>query len=125
MGRPLAALLGRNADPERRRRLDEAVESLAGGIGWLLNARYGYGGPEVTYQGDPSAASAELGHALRRLAADDCLAVVESVTGGERRAEEIRSIASDAPIIQPFFWRRLAIGMAILAGLAFVILRRR
>lgn len=125
MGRPLVSFLYRDDDPRRRQRLDEAVNRLAGGIGWLLNARYGYGGPEVTYQGDPSAASAELGHALRQLVAEDCLALVESVTSGQRRAEEVRSIASGPAIIHPLFWRRLALGTAVLAGLAFVLLRRR
>jgi creatinine amidohydrolase/Fe(II)-dependent formamide hydrolase-like protein len=125
VGRLLVSLLSRDGDPERRARLDEAVDGLAGGIGWFLNARYGYGGPEVTYEGDPAAASAELGQALRQLVVEDCLAIVESVTSGQRRAEEVRSIASDAVIIHPLFWRRLALGMAILAGLVLALSRRR
>lgn len=125
VGRPLVSLFYRDDDPERKQRLDEAVDSLAGGIGWLLNARYGYGGPEVTYQGDPSAASAELGHALRQLVAEDCLAMVESVTSGQRRAEDVRSIASGPAILHPLFWRRVALGTAVLAGLAFALLRTR
>jgi creatinine amidohydrolase/Fe(II)-dependent formamide hydrolase-like protein len=125
VGRPLVSLLNRDDDPQRSKRLEKTVDSLAGSIGWLLNARYGYGGPEVTYHGDPSAASAELGHALRQLVAEDCLAMVESVTSGERRAEEVRSIASGPAIIHPLFWRRLAMATAVLAGLAFVLLRRR
>ena len=125
VGRLFTLLLSRGGDPERRQQLDEAVDSLAGGIGWFLNARYGYGGPEVTYQGDPSAASAELGHALRQLVAEDCLAVVESVTSGERWAEEVRSIASSAAIIHPLFWRRLALGAAVLLALALLRPRAR
>jgi len=125
VGRPLVSLFYRGDDPERKQRLDEAVDSLAGGIGWALNARYGYGGPEVTYQGDPSAASAELGHALRQLVAEDCLAMVESVTSGQQRAEDVRSVASDPAILHPLFWRRVALGTAVLAGLAFALLRTR
>ncbi len=125
VGRPIVSFLNRDDDPERKKRLDKEVDSLASSIGWLLNTRYGYGGPEVTYQGDPSAASAELGHALRQLAAEDCLAMVESVTSGQQPAEDVRSIASDVAIIHPLFLRRLALGTAVLAGLAFLLLRRR
>ncbi|MGQ9571720.1 MAG: creatininase family protein [Dehalococcoidia bacterium] len=125
LGRLLISAFYRDGDPERRQRLDETLDSLAGGIGWLLNARYGYGGPEVTYQGDPSAASAELGHALRQLVAEDCLAMVEAVTSGQQRAEDVRSIASSVPIIHPLFWRRLALATAALAGLALALLSIR
>jgi hypothetical protein len=98
--------------------------SLAGGIGWLLNARFGYGGHEVTYDGNPSIASAELGHAFRQVMVEDCLAVVERVARGEQRAEEVRSIASEPPIIQPYFWRRLGLGAAAAVALLVVLGRR-
>jgi creatinine amidohydrolase/Fe(II)-dependent formamide hydrolase-like protein len=123
LGLPLAGLIGRG-DPQRQAKVQEVVGSLAGGIGWLLNARYGYGGPEVTYQGDPSAASAELGHAIRQVAVEDCLALVESVVRGERRAVEVRSIASDPALIQPLFLRRAALAAAAL-GTLFLLTRRR
>ena len=123
LGVPLAGLLGRG-DPQRQAKVQEMVGALAGGIGWLLNARYGYGGPEVTYQGDPSAASAELGHAIRQVAVEDCVALVESVVRGERRAVEVRSIASDAAIIHPLFLRRAAFVVAAVAVL-FLLTRRR
>jgi creatinine amidohydrolase/Fe(II)-dependent formamide hydrolase-like protein len=124
LGVPLAGLLGRG-DPQRQARVQEMVSSLAGGIGWVLNARYGYGGPEVTYQGDPSAASAELGHAIRQVAVEDCLALVESVVRGERRAVEVRSIASDPAVIHPLFLRRAALAAGAVAALLLLTRRRR
>jgi creatinine amidohydrolase/Fe(II)-dependent formamide hydrolase-like protein len=121
LARPIVRLLGRSPDPERDRRMQTVVDSLAGGVGWLLNARYGYGGHEVTYDGNPSVASAELGHAFRRLVVEDCLALVESVVRGERRAEDVRSIASDPIVIHPLFWRRLALAAGALAVLGLVL----
>jgi creatinine amidohydrolase len=106
LGGPLAGLLARG-DPQRQAKVQRMVAALSGGIGWLLNARYGYGGPEVTYMGDPSAASAELGHAIRQVTVEDCLALVERVTSGEMRAADVRSIASDSVLIHPLFLRRL------------------
>jgi creatinine amidohydrolase len=123
LGVPLGGLLARG-DPQRQAKVQEMVRALAGGIGWLLNARYGYGGPEVTYMGDPSAASAELGHAIRQVAVEDCLALVESVTRGERRAEDVRSIASDSVLIHPLFLRRVALAAGAVAAL-FLLTRRR
>ena len=120
---PLAGLLARG-DPERQAKIQRMVGALSGGIGWVLNARYGYGGPEVTYQGDPSAASAELGHAIRQVVVEDCLAVVESVTRGERRAVEVHSIASDSVLIHPLFLRRVALAAGAMAAL-FLLTRRR
>jgi creatinine amidohydrolase len=102
--------------PRRKRRgrdagkVREAFEGLAGSIGWLLNARFGYGGAEVTYKGDPSVASIEIGHAFRELLARDCLEIVEAVTSRRREAADVRSIASDHAVIQP--------GFAVKAGLA-------
>jgi creatinine amidohydrolase/Fe(II)-dependent formamide hydrolase-like protein len=122
IGRALAPLFGTGSG-----RVREVSDSLAGGVGWLLNTRYGYGGPPVTYQGDPSAASAELGHAIREAMVQGCLDYAEKVTSGELTAEEVRSIASDPAIIQPGFWQRL--GLLSILGLgtaAFVwALRRR
>jgi len=95
------------------------ISRLAHGIGWLLNARYGYGGPTVTYQGDPSCASAELGHAFREVMVRECLTTVDAVVSGRLQATDVRSIASDPPIIQPYFWR--AVGLAAAAVVAAVL----
>lgn len=94
-------------------KLREMVRGLGGGIGWLLNARFGYGGGEVSYKGDPSVASADLGQAFREILAEDCLAIVEAVCAGELAAADVRSIASDHAVIQPRFAARL--GLAALA----------
>lgn len=115
--RPLAALGarfgGRGGNPASPR----AAEALAGSIGWLLNARWGYGGAEVSYKGDPSAASVELGRAFREILAEDCLAVVEGVTSGAIAPETVRSIASDHAVIQPHFFARVAAAAAALLAL--------
>ncbi|MDH5201413.1 MAG: creatininase family protein [Candidatus Bathyarchaeota archaeon] len=121
LGQPLLWLVRQHSEPEKAAKLGEMMNSLAGGIGWVLNARFGYGGHQVTYDGNPSVASAELGHAFRQLVAEDCLAVVESVVRGERTAEEVRSIASDPILIHPLFWRRLALGMGGALALALVL----
>jgi creatinine amidohydrolase/Fe(II)-dependent formamide hydrolase-like protein len=124
VGRWVTSALTRSGS-ERTGRWEEMFSSLAGGIGWLFNARFGYGGHEVTYDGNPSIASAELGHAFRQVMVEDCLALVEGVVRGEQRAEEVRSIASEPPIIQPYFWRRLGLGAAAVAALLAVVWRRR
>lgn len=101
-------------------------DALAHGVGWLLNAHYGYGRPyRVTYQGDPSAGSAELGQAIRETMARGCLEYVENVTSGEVKAAEVRSIASDPAIIQPGFWQRIGVGAAVVAGVALLWSLRR
>lgn len=121
--KPLAAA-GRLVAPLARKRVenfDEISEGLAGGVGWLLNAHYGYGGEPVTYQGDPSAASAELGTAIRETMAQGCLEYVERVTTGEMAAVDVRSIASDAAVIQPGFWQRLGLMSAVAVGAATLV----
>ena len=115
-GKVVAPLFGRRSE-----RFQEISSSLAGGVGWLLNARYGYGGEPVTYQGDPSAASAELGHAIRETMVQGCLEYAEQVVAGELSAEEVRSIASEAVIIQPGFWQRLGLISAVALGAASLI----
>ncbi len=124
LGRVLSPVFG-GGDGGRFR---EISDGLAGGVGWLLNAHYGYGRSyRVTYQGDPSAGSAELGHAIRETMVEGCLEYVERVTRGELAAEDVRSIASEPAIIQPGFWQRLGLGAAALAGAAAFVwaLRRR
>jgi hypothetical protein len=64
----------------------------------------------------------EIGHAFREVLARDCLELLEGVTEGRLRADEVRSIASDPALIQPQFWRR--IGLAAAAVLALLILWR-
>ena len=115
-GKVVAPLFGRRSE-----RFQEVSGSLAGGVGWLLNARYGYGGEPVTYQGDPSAASAELGHAIRETMVQGCLEYAEQVVAGDLSAEEVRSIASDAIIIQPGFWQRLGLISAVALGAAGLV----
>ena len=99
-------------------KLREAIDSLAGGLGWLLNARYGYGGASVTYAGDPSVASAEMGTIFRELMVRECLSIVEGVTAGRMSALEVRSIASDHAIVRPNFLPGLAVAAAVLLALS-------
>ncbi len=119
LGERWAALRERKGKPAKRVR--ELIDGLSGAIGWLLNARYAYGGPPVTYKGTPAVASVELGRAFRELMARDCLEIIEQVIRGVVAAESIRSIASDHPLIQPLFWRRIAWG-AVAAALLLVFL---
>lgn len=118
---PIVWFAGRRPDSPVR----EMVRSLAGGVGWILNAEHGYGGHQVTYNGNPSVASPEIGRAFRELMVEDCLAIVESVTRGETKAVDVRSIASDAPIIHPLFFRRLGLAAAVAASLYHAVRRPR
>jgi creatinine amidohydrolase len=125
LARPIVSLLVRGSDSERKQRQEEIANGLAKDIGWLLNTQFGYGGPEITYMGDPSVASAELGEAIRRLIAEECLAVVEKVVRGELRAEEVRSINSYLVVLHPLFLRRLALAVATLTAMLIVLWRRQ
>ena len=91
-----------------------ALEGLAGSIGWLRNAKNGYGRPAgtepVSWSGWPAVAAADLGRAYAELSVRACLADLDAVVTGRVRAAEIRSIASDPPFLQPNFWRWLAAG---------------
>ena len=120
--KPLARLGNWLAARRERRgrdatKLRQAAEGLAGSLGWLLNARFGYGGREVTYKGDPSVASVEIGQAFREILVRDCLQVVEQVTAGRRVPEDVRSIASDHAVIQPGFVLKT---VAIVAGVVLL-----
>ncbi len=99
----------------------EIVNNLSGGLGWILNTRYGYSGPAVSYKGVPAVASAEIGEAFKELLARECLTWIEDVTSGKKTAVEVRSIASDARAIQPKFWSSLGIAGAAALGI-FVLL---
>jgi creatinine amidohydrolase len=102
--------------------LREIVGGLAGGVGWMLNAHYGHGGHTVSYAGNPSIASQEIGQAFREVMVRDCLDVVERITAGALPASEVRSIASDAALIQPYFlWKLAAAGVAAVALLAWIL----
>jgi len=109
--RPLAAL-GEFLPPLR-----ETTDQLAGSVGWLLNAHFGYGGTEVSWKGDPSVASPEIGHAFKEILAEDCTEIVLDVVRGALAPENVRSIASDHAVIQPGFFARLAIAAAALLAL--------
>ncbi len=125
--RPLARIGEWIASHRERRgrdasKLREAFGGLAGSIGWLLNCRFGYGGREVSYKGDPSVASVELGLAFREILARDCLDVVEAVAAGRRVADDVRSIASDHAVIQPGFVVKAAVGIAVAAVVGRLLL---
>jgi hypothetical protein len=120
--RPLLRIGERIASRRERRGRDatkvrEAFGGLAGSIGWLLNCRFGYGGREVSYKGDPSVASVEIGHAFREVLARDCLETVDAVAAGRRVADDVRSIASDHAVIQPGFVMKVAAVMLVVAAL--------
>jgi creatinine amidohydrolase len=100
--------------------LRKAMDELSHGVGWLLNATFGYKGPTVTYQGDPSVASAEIGRVFRELMVRECLTIIEGVIAGETRAADVRTIASDHAFIQPRFWPK--VGLAAAAVLALMLL---
>jgi creatinine amidohydrolase len=122
---PLARLGDRLVQWRERRGKDAShlktvFQGLSGGLGWLLNARFGYGGPVISYKGDPSVASMDVGHAFREVMARDSLELLEGVTEGRIRAADVRSIASDPAVIQPHFWRR--VGLAAAAVLALLLL---
>jgi hypothetical protein len=57
--------------------------------------------------------------------AQGCLEYVAKVTSGEIGAGDVRSIASDPAIIQPGFWQRIGLGVALVAGLGLVWALRR
>jgi creatinine amidohydrolase/Fe(II)-dependent formamide hydrolase-like protein len=96
--------------------LPAALEALAGSVGWLRNARSGYGRPPgadpVSWSGWPAVSAPDLGRAYAELSVRACLADLEAVVAGRIAPEAIRSIASDPPFIQPNFWRWLAAGGA-------------
>lgn len=119
LGETLVALQERRGKDTAE--LREMAERFAGGIGWLLNARYGYGGPAVSYMGVPAVASEELGHAFRELLARRCLEILEEVTAGKTDAAAVRSLASASPIVQPRFWGRVAAVAVLVAALPFLL----
>ncbi len=111
--------LGARRDEGDGLSLPAALEALAGSVGWLRNAKSGYGRPAgaepVSWSGWPAMAAPDLGRAYAELSVRACLADLEAVVAGRTTAAEIRSIASDPPFIQPNFWRWLAAGTAAAA----------
>jgi creatinine amidohydrolase/Fe(II)-dependent formamide hydrolase-like protein len=114
LGRGFGGGLERIGRPEGGRRARELVGALSQSIGWLLNARSGYGreGTRVTYKGWPAVASPEVGRAYSELPVEMCLEDLEAVIEGRLEAKEVRSIASDPAIIQPWFFRVVAVSVA-------------
>jgi creatinine amidohydrolase/Fe(II)-dependent formamide hydrolase-like protein len=125
LARPIVSVLVWGDKSVRKQKREEIANGLAMDIGWLLNTLSGRNGTEITYMGDPSVASAELGEAIRRLMVEDCLAVVEKVVKGEMRVEEVRSITSFLVVLHPLFLRRLALAVAVLAAVVIMLRGRR
>jgi creatinine amidohydrolase len=124
--RPLARIGEWFAQRRERRgkdasKLREGFGGIAGSIGWLLNCKFGYGGPEVSYKGDPSIASVEIGHAFREMLARDCLEVVEAVGTGRQLAADVKSIASDHAVIQPGLFVKAAALVVLVAVLGLLL----
>jgi creatinine amidohydrolase len=124
----LARWLERRARPKPEGKglaTHEVVASLAGGIGWMLNARFGYGreGRRATYKGWPGVASRELGEAYAELPVQMCLEDLEAVVEGRLDPTEVRSIASDPLLIQPgvLRWTLIGIGALVLFTLWLVL----
>ena len=97
-------------------------DNLARNIGWALNVKKGYGGHQVTYMGNPSAASAELGKALRKLIARDLLAEIDAVIEGRTLPSEVHSLFWKIPILRADFLRNLAFAIAGLIVLLILAL---
>lgn len=123
---PLAALGRRltregSGDANGKLGLGQVLDSLAGSIGWLLNARWGYGrrGARVSYSGWPGVAAADIGRAFSELPVRSCLEDLEAVTEGRLDPLQVKSIASDPIIIQPYFFRAVlgVLGLLALAAI--------
>ena len=84
-------------------------DNLARNVGWMLNAKNGYGGHQVTHLGNPSAASVELGRALRKLIALDLLTEIDAVIEGRTRPEDVHSLYWQIPLTRTNFFRNLGI----------------
>jgi creatinine amidohydrolase len=110
LGDRIAGRFGNGAGGGFARGVGEALNALSGSVGWLLNARYGYGrdGARVTYSGWPSVASAEVGRVYAEMPVELCLEDVEAVVEGRIDPKEVRSIASDHLVIQPYFLHGVA-----------------
>ncbi len=126
IGKALAAPLKLLGFGEAAGKIALIFDSLSRNIGWARNAKSGYGGHEVTYMGNPSAASPELGKALRKLIARELLAEVDAVIEGRIAPSEVHSIYWDLPVARTNFLRNLGFAFGfvlivlILAGIVAV-----
>jgi creatinine amidohydrolase len=117
---PMKALGLKNA----ARMTSVIFEGLAGSFGWMLNSKNGYGGHEVTYQGNPAAASPEMGRALRKLISLDLLEEVEAVIQGRIKPTEVHSIFWKIPLLRTNFNRNLLIAaLGAAAAIIFLLVR--
>ena len=103
-------------------KIDLIFDSLAQNFGWLRNTRNGYGGHLVTYMGNPSAASPELGKALRKLIAEDLHAEVDAVITGRILPSDMHSLFWEIPFIRTDFFRNLGLFAAVIVGLVIIVL---
>jgi len=104
------------------KKFDLAANGISSNIGWYLNVRRGYGGHQVTYMGNPSAASPELGRALRNLIARDLLKEVDSVIEGRTLPSEVHSLFWAMPILRTDFFRNLGLAVGAVLVILFLIL---
>jgi hypothetical protein len=120
-GERLGRLLERFGVSSGKLPVKDLFASLAGSLGWTANARFGWGrgGARVSYSGWPAVASPEVGRAYAEIPVRLCLEDLEAVVEGRLAARDVRSIASDPALIQPWF-PRLALAVAI-ALLAFAL----
>ncbi len=120
LGERLGALLARLGVSSGKLPVKDLLASLAGSLGWLANARYGWGraGERVSYSGWPAVASADVGRAYAEIPVRLCLEDLEAVVSGRLAARDVRSIASDPAVIQPWFPRLALAALAALAGVA-------
>jgi hypothetical protein len=72
--------------------------------------------------GNPSAASAELGKALRKLIARDLLEEVDAVIEGRTLPTEVHSIFWQIPFLRTNFFRNLGMGIGTLIILIILLL---
>jgi creatinine amidohydrolase/Fe(II)-dependent formamide hydrolase-like protein len=115
-GQILRAILRTLRLKRAAQRVELIFDGLARNVGWFLNTRKGFGDHLVTYMGNPSVASPELGKALRKLIARDLLEEVDAVITGHTLPSEVHSVYWRIPIIRTDFFRNLS-----LAGCAVII----
>ncbi len=120
LGERIGALLDARGVRSGTLPVRDLLRSLAGSVGWLLNARFGWGraGERVSYSGWPAVASPEVGRAYAELPVRMCLEDIEAVVDGRMGPLEVRSIASEPLLIQPHFPRLVA---ALVGGLLVLV----
>lgn len=121
MGKVFTAPLRKLGLKKAAERVTLVFDSIARNLGWYLNTKKGYGDHLVTYMGNPSAASPELGEALRKLIAQDLLAEVEAVVSGRTVPSQVHSLYWNVPILRTNFFRNLGLASAALALLMIIV----